>query len=802
MASESQGPAASRRLDYLESEFQADRIELKQTRQLIERVANSFDQFLVKDSWPYEVVQDGDLTEPPEYSQSTNAMILFALAAAAGSVHRESLLMPAVDVREPVRFGKRWEAIQKAWIRLAEETVRRSADAGAVTRSGSFGNDDPFTMNWILELLRCDDLQERGDAAALHSAVTNRAKDRARTAFAVLPQIASALPGAGRLLELDAAKGALASDHAFVVLRYLQLARTVRPKDLRAMEAGLKRYFENRCYEQLSKNEVGDGEFDAAELVFALEGLLILEAQSASNALVGRIFQVLSEYQDRTPHWRPVKPLVTYPQGQVLFPLSVETAHSLLRCTSLIAAAGMDQGCFSRQVGTFKRYVAWLRSRIRKGLLKSGQDFEGWHSEHVHLHHGIHLWETSQVVLFLVSYAEMLDRHIARSALAAVELTERQPRRPIGVGPFAAFWDSHHRAGEPLAGLEAGSALRVLDRVGDGFVRSRDPERAAAFEKRYSMLLSGPPGTGKTNFAEELSRALNYPLIIVTPSDFVRGGESQVEERAKRLFDVLGAQSNVVILLDEIDRMILDRDAEAYELQSDIFQFMTPSMLTKLADLRKTKRVVFLVGTNYEEHIDPAAKRAGRLDERLMLPPPDFKGRVAILQRLIVGDRSDKSVAEFSREALEKLRPAAQVTALMVFSELKQLVEGARDDLGKDDRADLWKVADAVNTAALGSPPPAITLEAYRSRLTTSKYRQRPFLEFFVLLHIKGEDGGLLEPEELRLADFALQLLVGAKESEWSLLKPHEKADRARHALEKQVDDHRVVDTIVQRICT
>ena len=76
------------------------------------------------------------------------------------------------------------------------------------------------------------------------------------------------------------------------------------------------------------------------------------------------------------------------------------------------------------------------------------------------------------------------------------------------------------------------------------------------------MLLYGPPGTRKTTVAERLAKALGYDLITITPSDFVKGGESEVELRAKAIFEALEAQSEAVVLLDEIDRLLLDRDSK------------------------------------------------------------------------------------------------------------------------------------------------------------------------------------------------------------------------------------------------
>lgn len=55
----------------------------------------------------------------------------------------------------------------------------------------------------------------------------------------------------------------------------------------------------------------------------------------------------------------------------------------------------------------------------------------------------------------------------------------------------------------------------------------------------------------------------------------------------------------MVILFDEIDQFMLDRDSEYFRDQETVFQFLTPGMLTKLADLRASKSVLFVVATNY-----------------------------------------------------------------------------------------------------------------------------------------------------------------------------------------------------------
>ena len=440
-----------------------------------------------------------------------------------------------------------------------------------------------------------------------------------------------------------------------------------------------------RVYEQLARAEVVDGSFDASELVFSLEGMLLLEPSAATRPLLERAFFVIRRSQGLSPYWRPIRPFVSKPQGHVLFAISVETASSLLRCCALSNELFPGEDWFSKNARLFALYVEWLRVRHRKGACSDGAaaSFRGWHSEHVHLHQGIHLWETSQVLLFLVFYASMLDRHIARESLAAANLSQSIPERSAKTRNEANYWPVE--VSDPLAGLPPDSALRVFDN--HAFQHFVSPRLAQGGGRQpaahYSALLYGPPGTGKTSFAEELCKALNWPLVTITPSDFVYGGESQIEARAKLIFEVLREQRDVVILFDEIDRLILDRDSCATNSR-ETYQSMTPSMLTKIRELRKRERTIFLIATNYEERIDAAIKRKGRIDQACLIAPPDQAGRLAILAPLLKKYCAARS-SSANNDALESLAVACRALRLMVYGELRQVFEQAASHDGPVD---------------------------------------------------------------------------------------------------------------------
>jgi len=83
-------------------------------------------------------------------------------------------------------------------------------------------------------------------------------------------------------------------------------------------------------------------------------------------------------------------------------------------------------------------------------------------------------------------------------------------------------------------------------------------------------------------------------------------------------------------------------------------------MLVKLNDLRKSKRLIFIVATNYIERIDEAIKRKGRFDDQFLILPFDLHGRKKVLEK----------EGNLPKGAIEGL---AVGSVLGVYEELKDL---------------------------------------------------------------------------------------------------------------------------------
>ena len=142
-----------------------------------------------------------------------------------------------------------------------------------------------------------------------------------------------------------------------------------------------------------------------------------------------------------------------------------------------------------------------------------------------------------------------------------------------------------------------------------------------------SCLLFGPPGVSKTTVAQSLARRLQWEYVEVNPATFVIHGLERIEERASRVFSDLGNLRNAVVLLDELDSLLLDRDRLH---DGTMTMYVVPGMLPKLQRLArngKTNNLLIIIATNFYDRIDAAAVRLGRVDALIPVLPANSRAR-------------------------------------------------------------------------------------------------------------------------------------------------------------------------------
>ena len=184
------------------------------------------------------------------------------------------------------------------------------------------------------------------------------------------------------------------------------------------------------------------------------------------------------------------------------------------------------------------------------------------------------------------------------------------------------------------------------------------------------MLLYGPPGCGKTFFAERFAEEAGYNFMKVVSSDIASIYIHGSQEKIGKLFKEAREQAPTILYFDELDAMVPNREKVNSQSQSgEVNEFL--SQLDNIGDSG-----VFVIGsTNKSDSIDRAVLRAGRLEKWFYIPPPDFEARKAMFE-LYLKDRPLDFGIDYDR--------LASLTENYVSSDIKLLIDEASRKTIKD----------------------------------------------------------------------------------------------------------------------
>ena len=146
------------------------------------------------------------------------------------------------------------------------------------------------------------------------------------------------------------------------------------------------------------------------------------------------------------------------------------------------------------------------------------------------------------------------------------------------------------------------------------------------------VLLVGPPGTGKTLLARAVAGEAGVPFFSQSASEFVEAIVGVGAARVRDLFAKARAAAPAIIFIDELDAIGRSRGAALRMGGNDEQEQTLNQILTEMDGFDSREGVIVLAATNRSDVLDPALLRPGRFDRRVVVQPPDRRGRAAILR--------------------------------------------------------------------------------------------------------------------------------------------------------------------------
>jgi SpoVK/Ycf46/Vps4 family AAA+-type ATPase len=231
----------------------------------------------------------------------------------------------------------------------------------------------------------------------------------------------------------------------------------------------------------------------------------------------------------------------------------------------------------------------------------------------------------------------------------------------------------------------------------------------ATAERRWSMLLSGPPGTGKSAFARHIATSCGIEVIEKRASDLLNMYVGGTEQAIAGAF-LEANEAGAMLILDEADSMLRDRRGadRGWEV----------SMVNELLSWMEAHPLPFVMTTNLADQLDPASSR--RFLFKLRFEPLDA-GRARLLF-----ERSFCLAPPAALDRLDDLVPAdfnlvARRAALLGATTPDELLTLLREEVESRAEPNNGIVGFAVSTlkSVPKSTAPASSL-AYEPRHSSS----------------------------------------------------------------------------------
>ncbi len=202
------------------------------------------------------------------------------------------------------------------------------------------------------------------------------------------------------------------------------------------------------------------------------------------------------------------------------------------------------------------------------------------------------------------------------------------------------------------------------------YYNSRNEIFNEGYQIPNSILLFGPPGTGKTKLAKYLCSKIKLPLIVARLDGIISSYLGSTAKNIRQLFD-FAERVPCILFLDEFDAIAKIRDDE-HELGE--LKRVVNSLLQNIDNLNNGS--IIIAATNHENLLDPAVWR--RFGFKLKIDIPNEKSRFELIKYFLNDNYFYKKYCNqlnilfknFSGSDIEEIIKKSKIDAIVYKTEL------------------------------------------------------------------------------------------------------------------------------------
>ena len=200
----------------------------------------------------------------------------------------------------------------------------------------------------------------------------------------------------------------------------------------------------------------------------------------------------------------------------------------------------------------------------------------------------------------------------------------------------------------------------------------------AAIKPPKGILLTGPPGCGKTLAAKAIARESQVNFISVKGPSLLSKYVGESEKGMRDTFRKARQAAPCIVFFDEIDALVPRRGDGGSD--SHVSERVLAQFLAELDGIEELKGVLVLGATNRLDRLDPAVLRPGRFDAVIAIPLPDEQARREIFEIHLRGKPLGQGVDQAALAACAEGLNGADIAGICHragLSAVRRVVEAA-----------------------------------------------------------------------------------------------------------------------------